>query len=180
MRTSWTPRTSAARSTWERWPTPAGPYRRDSPSQTITEVTRAPAAVCLATVPPHPNSSSSGCAAITRTLAGSGVTPASPRPRSLAELGSLQDPALVALDLEQHDHPLAALDQLAAGGGHRAHDRADDRARLPGTPAGGRGRGAVAHGPPPAVEPPEGARVRPRQRAHARVALGVAEGPVDQ
>src|SRR5260221_4941431 len=111
-RTSLSPRVTAARCMWPFCPTPPGPYRCDSPSQAITAVTSSPARACSAAVPPQPSSSSSGCAAITRTRLLIG--PPLPGPRLLGERAPLEHRAVLGLELEQRDGSLAARHQLAA------------------------------------------------------------------
>src|SRR5687768_8055503 len=74
-------------------------------------VTWSPAFLCSAIVPPQPNSSSSGCAAITNTLLF--ISPDFARPRLVAQIGSLQSFTVVTLQLQQRDSSLSASDQLS-------------------------------------------------------------------
>src|SRR5437879_3817356 len=97
------------------WPTPFGPYRNDSPSHPITEVTVSPADACSPAVPPHPSSSSSGCAAMIRTR--SAIAPPLPGPRLIAQLAAAQDRAVVVFELQQQDgsgRAVPARHELAA------------------------------------------------------------------
>src|SRR5207248_9469279 len=97
---------------------PSGPYRSDSPSQAMAVCTSSPARTCSATVPPHPRTSSSGWAAITRTRLGERVLidvgPHPPGPQLVAQVAAPQDRASLLLQLEQHDHALPAVSLLAA------------------------------------------------------------------
>src|SRR5256885_14042696 len=174
------------------WPTPPGPYRSDSPSQAMAVYTSSPARVCSATVPPHPSTSSSGWAAITRTRLGERVLidagPYASGPQLVAQVPSPQRRAILLLELEQHDDAFAAVFLLAAGDHlparlrDGAHERAEHRAGLDGS------RGAVAaqeerglpHRPARAVEPAERPRVGTRERANEVVDLAARARPVDQ
>src|SRR5437762_5578793 len=81
--------------------------------------TSSPARTCSATVPPHPRTSSSGWAAITRTRLGERVLidvgPHPPGPQLVAQVAAPQDRAILLLELEQHDHTFPAVFLLAAG-----------------------------------------------------------------
>src|SRR5689334_2937045 len=154
--------------------------------------TSSPARTCSATVPPHPSTSSSGWAAITRTRLGERVLidtgPQPAGPQLIAQVAAPQDRAVFLLELEQHDHALAALFLVAAGDHLPAclrdgtHERAQHRA---GPDARGRAVAAqeergLPHGPARSVEPAERPRVRPRERANEVVDLAARVGPVDQ
>src|SRR5207237_7920699 len=150
-----------------------------------------PARACSATVPPHPNTSSSGWAAITRTRLGErvliGTGPHPSGPQLIAQVPAPQDRAVFLLELEQHDHALAAVFLVAAGDhlparlGHGAHQRTEHRPRID------RGGGAVTAEQQPAlpnrpagpVEPAERPGVRPRERANEVVDLAARAGPID-
>src|SRR5438105_5606465 len=173
------------------WPMPPWPWRSDSPSQAIAAYTSLPARACSATVPPHPNTSSSGWAAITRTRLGEcvliGIGPHPSGPQLIAQVPAPQDRAVFLRQLEQHDHALAAVFLLAAGDHLPAclWDGAYERTQH-GPGLDGR-RGAVAaqeerglpHGPAGPVEPAEGPGVGPRERANEVVYLAAGPGPVD-
>src|SRR5256885_9789144 len=170
---------------------PSGPYRSDSPSQAMAVCTSSPARTCSATVPPHPSTSSSGWAAITRTRLGERVLidvgPHPPGPQLVAQVAASQDRAVLLLELEQHDHAFPAVFLLAAGDHlparlrDRTHERPQHGPGLDGS------RGAVAaqeerglpHGPAGPVEPAECSRVGPRERANEIVDLTARSGPVD-
>src|SRR5207247_6178172 len=98
--------------------------RTASPSQAITAVTSSPARACSAAVPPQPSSSSSGCAAITRT--GLLIGPPLPGPWLLGKRSALEHRPVLGFDLEQHHRPVAAGHQLAAGLRDRAHHRTEN------------------------------------------------------
>src|SRR2546430_15769266 len=158
---------------------PSGPYRSDSPSQAWAVCTSSPARACSATVPPHPSTSSSGWAAITRTRLGERVLidvgPAPPGPQLVAQVPAPQCRAVLLLELEQHDDALAALFLLAAGDHlparlrDGAHQRTEHGAGFDGS------GGAVAaqqerglpHGPARAVEPAERPRIGTREIGRA-------------
>src|SRR2546421_8580729 len=170
---------------------PSGPYRSDSPSQAMAVCTSSPARTCRATVPPHPSTSSSGWAAITRTRLGERVLidggPHPPGPQLVAQVAASQDRAVRLLELEQHDHAfpavflLAAGDHLPAGLRDGTHERPQHGPGLDGS------RGAVAaqqerglpRGPAGPVEPAECSRVGPRERANEIVDLAAPSGPAD-
>src|SRR2546429_8620615 len=150
-----------------------------------------PARVCSATVPPHPNTSSSGWAAMPRTRLGERVLidtgPHATGPQLVTQIPTPQDGAVFLLELEQHDHALAALFLVAAGDHLPAclRDGAYERTQH-GPGLDGR-RGAVAaqeqrglpHGPAGPVEPAERPGVGPRERANEVVDLAAGAGPVD-
>src|SRR5207302_2496887 len=81
--------------------------------------TSSPARTCSATVPPHPSTSSSGWAAITRTRLGERVLidigPHPPGPQLVAQGAAPQDGAVLLLELEQHDHAFPPVFLVAAG-----------------------------------------------------------------
>src|SRR2546423_1123846 len=146
--------------------------------------TSSPARACRARVPPHPSTSSSGWAAITRTrLTGRFIVaaPAFPRPWLLAQRPAPQHGAIVCLELEQHDRALSTGHQLPAGGCERAHDGAEHRARRARVagPIRARDPGRVPHGPAPPVEPAERAGVGARERAHEVVHGTARLAPID-
>src|SRR5919197_5686424 len=99
--------------------------------------TASPARAWSATVPPHPNTSSSGWAAMTRTRLGERVCidtgPGATGPQLVAQVPAPQDRPVLLLELEQHHHAfpaivlLAAGDHLAARLGYRADQRAQHR-----------------------------------------------------
>src|SRR2546429_1458064 len=150
-----------------------------------------PARVCSASVPPHPNTSSSGWAAITRTRLGERVLidtgPHATGPQLVTQIPTPQDGAVFLLELEQHDHALAAVFLLAAGDHlpaclwDGAYERTQHGPGLDGS------RGAVAaqeerglpHGPASPVEPAERPGVGPRERANEVADLAAGAGPVD-
>src|SRR2546426_5406231 len=177
LRTSWTPSVCAARRVCSGWPTPFGPYRSDSPSHTMTAVTQSPARACSATVPPHPSSSSSGCAATTRIRLGISPDPSGPLP--LGEVAPLEDLAVVGLELEQQHGPRATCHELPAGALHRADHRPEHLAGLPSGPPGVGKEGDLPDAPPPALEPTERTGVGLRQGAHEVVECFAAFRPID-
>src|SRR2546429_4361987 len=153
--------------------------------------TSSPARVCSATVPPHPNTSSSGWAAITRTRLGERVLidtgPHATGPQLVTQIPTPQDGAIFLLELEQHDHALAPVFLLAAGDHLPACLRDGAYERTQHGPGLDGSRGAVAaqeerglpHGPASPVEPAERPGVGPRERANEVVDLAARAGPVD-
>src|ERR1700682_627565 len=96
----------------------------------MTDVTLSPARTWRATVPPHPSSSSSGWAAMTRTRLGSViVSPGRSHPALVAQLPSLQHATVLAFDLEQSNRTVAAPHRRPAGLRHGPDDRPDDLSR---------------------------------------------------
>src|SRR5256885_16255757 len=81
--------------------------------------TSSPARVCSATLPPHPNTSSSGWAAITRTRLGERVLidtrPHATGPQLVTQIPTPQDGAVLLLELEPHHPAFAPLFPFAAG-----------------------------------------------------------------
>src|SRR5437763_9169369 len=171
---------------------PSGPYRSDSPSQTMAVCTSSPARTCSATVPPHPSTSSSGWAAITRTRLGERVLidigPHPPGPQLVAQGAAPQDGAVLLLELEQHDHAFPAVFLVAAGDHLPARLRDGTHERTQHGPGLDGSRGAVAaqeeralpHGPAGPVEPAERSRIGPGERANEVVDLAARAAPVDQ
>src|SRR5205823_11031028 len=171
---------------------PSGPYRSDSPSQAMAVCTSSPARTCSATVPPHPSTSSSGWAAITRTRLGERVLidigPHPPGPQLVAQGAAPQDGAVLLLELEQHDHAFPPVFLVAAGDHLPARLRDGTHERPQHGPGLDGSRGAVAaqeecglpHGPPGPVEPAERPRVGPGERANAVAALAPRPAPAAQ
>src|SRR2546429_4715858 len=154
--------------------------------------TSSPARTCSATVPPHPSTSSSGWAAITRTRLGERVLvdigPHPPGPQLVAQGAAPQDGAVLLLELEQHDHAFPAVFLVAAGDHLPARLRDGTHEGTQHGPGLDGSRGAVAaqeerglpHSPPGPVEPAERSRVGPGERANEVVDLAARAGAVDQ
>src|SRR5438270_11256830 len=154
--------------------------------------TSSPARACSATVPPHPSTSSSGWAAITRTRLGERVLidvgPDPPGPQLVAQVPAPQGRAVLLLELEQHADALATVFLLAAGDHLAARLRDGAHQRTEHGPGFDGSGGAVAaqqerglpHGPARAVEPAECPRVGTCERANEVVDLAARARPVDQ
>src|SRR5256886_2559593 len=153
--------------------------------------TSSPARVCSATVPPHPNTSSSGWAAITRTRLGERVLidtgPHATGPQLVTQIPTPQDGAICLLEPDQHDRALPPVSLPAAGDDLPACLRGGAYERTQHGPGLDGSRGAVAaqeerglpHGPASPVEPAERPGVGPRERANEVVDLAARAGPVD-
>src|SRR5438105_11675743 len=151
----------------------------------MTEVTWSPAFACRATVPPQPRTSSSGCAAMTRTRLGMDgcfafglETQASPE--LIAEGATTETIASGVFQLEQDHRARAARHELSTGGLHRADDRPEHFTgfRVGDRPAIGR-QCRVPNPPLSAVERAERAGVGARQRADEVVHGGGGTIPID-
>src|SRR5438552_3746400 len=153
--------------------------------------TSSPARAWSATVPPHPNTSSSGWAAITRTRLGERVLidtgPHATGPRLVTQIPTPQDGAVLLRELEQHDDALAALSFVAAGDhlpaclGHGTHERTEHRPGLDdrSSAVAAQEQRRLPHGPAGPVEPAERPGVGPRERADEVVDLAARVAPAD-